>query len=285
MPGQIDLYHGLSGEFSRRITEKYSTSFSLAIRLLSPRIRQDIYNIYGFVRLADEIVDTFHDFPKEELFDRFETDVHLALQQGISVNPVLNSFQRTARRYNIHTSLVEDFLKSMRSDLHKQTYSPGELREYIYGSADVVGLMCLKVFVDGDEMSYLRLKPAAMRLGSAFQKVNFLRDLRDDMQELGRTYFPGMQHLKVTRREKERIIAEVRQDFKEAREGIRGLPSCAKLGVMTAYRYYLKLLSRLESMSPEDLKARRARVPDFIKIMIIVTTYLMYKFSLTRQSW
>ncbi len=145
--------------------------------------------------------------------------------------------------------------------------------------------MCLKVFVNGDEQAYLRLKPAAMKLGSAFQKVNFLRDLRDDMQDLGRTYFQGMHQNHVTRPEKERIIAEVRQDFKEAREGIRGLPSCAKLGVMTAYRYYLKLLSRLESMSPDDLKVKRARVPDFKKIMIIATTYLMYKFPLTRESW
>lgn len=279
MSTQFDLFHQLSAEFSRRVTEKYSTSFSIAVKLLSPSIRQDIYNIYGFVRFADEIVDTFHDFPKEQLLNRFEKDVFLAISSGISLNPILNSFQKTKRKYNIDDELIHAFLSSMRLDLNKQTYSEQEYRNYIYGSADAVGLMCLKVFVNGDDDEYQKLKAPAMALGSAFQKVNFLRDMNADVTELNRNYFPGMNLTHMTSSDKHKIIEDVKKDFRQAREGIRQLPDSCRLGVMTAYQYYMKLLSRLERVTPEEIKTQRIRVPDFKKIFIIASSYMSYKFS------
>ncbi len=285
MNSQVDLFHGVSGEISRRITERYSTSFSLAIRLLGSDIRQDIYNIYGFVRVADEIVDSFHNFPKEYLLDRFEEDMYYALETGISVNPVLNSFQYTVNKYKIDLQLIKDFMASMRLDLTKQNYSENEYKAYIYGSADVVGLMCLKVFVQGDEGAYQKLKSTAMCLGSAFQKVNFLRDMNNDYADLQRSYFPGFQPQSMTREDKELIIADVRNDFREARKGIRQLPDCARLGVLTAYRYYYKLLCRLERVTPEQLQTGRIRVPDLKKLFIIFTSYMIYKFSVNEKAW
>ncbi len=285
MSSQVDLFHRVSGEVSRRITERYSTSFSLAIRLLGTSIRQDIYNIYGFVRVADEIVDSFHNFPKEYLLDRFEEDMYHALATGISVNPVLNSFQHTVNTYKIDLQLIKDFMASMRLDLSKQTYSDTEYKQYIYGSADVVGLMCLKVFVHGDEEAYQKLKSTAMCLGSAFQKVNFLRDMNNDYADLQRSYFPGFQPQKMTKQDKELIIADVRNDFREARKGIRQLPDCARLGVLTAYRYYYKLLCRLERVTPEELTTGRIRVPDIKKLFIIFTSYMIYKFSVNEKTW
>lgn len=282
---QIDLFHKLSHDFSRRLTEKYSTSFSIAVKLLSPSIRQDIYNIYGFVRVADEIVDTFHQYPKEELLDRFENDVFHAITYGISTNPVLNSFQETKRKYRIEDELIHDFLASMRMDLHKQTYNEREYQQYIYGSADAVGLMCLKVFVNGDDQEYEKLKASAMRLGSAFQKVNFLRDLTNDLEELNRNYFPGVSTQLMTTTDKARILEEIRQDFKIARKGIKLLPHSSRLGVMIAYRYYFKLLRRLERVSPEQIKSQRIRIPDFKKLFIIVTSYMMYKLSIREEAW
>ncbi len=284
MKTQFDLYHDLSSEFSRRLTEKYSTSFSIAVRLLSPSIRQDIYNIYGFVRMADEIVDTFHEFPKEDLLNRFEEDVFHAITYGISLNPVLHSFQKTKRKYRIGDELIHAFLSSMRMDLNKQDYSDEEYRAYIYGSADVVGLMCLQVFVNGDDAEYAKLKESAMRLGSAFQKVNFLRDVDDDNNDLQRSYFPGINTNQLTSYDKNVIIEDVKNDFREARKGIEMLPDSARLGVMTAYRYYLKLLYRLERISPEEIRSRRIRIPDMKKLFIIATTYLMYKLSF-KEAW
>lgn len=285
MNTQLDLFHHVSGDFSRMLTKKYSTSFSLAIRLLSPEIRQDIYNIYGFVRLADEIVDTFHDFPKEYLLNRLEEDVAHAIHTGISYNPALNSFQKTVRRYDISKVLIDDFLLSMRKDLYKQTYDEEGYRNYIYGSADVVGLMCLKVFVSGDETEYQKLRPMAMCLGSAFQKVNFLRDFNADLVTLNRSYFPGLQNGKMTSVVKARIIEDIKNDFSEARKGIRLLPHTARLGVLTAYRYYMKLLYRLEQVPTEEIQHRRVRVPDLKKLFIIATSYIIYKLSLKEEAW
>lgn len=284
MSSQLDLFHHVSCDFSRMMTKKYSTSFSLAIRLLAPGIRQDIYNIYGFVRMADEIVDTFHDFPKEYLLNRLEEDVAHAITNGISVNPALNSFQKTVRRYNITKDLIDSFLLSMRLDLHKQTYVEDEYRNYIYGSADVVGLMCLKVFVNGDEAEYEKLKPMAMSLGSAFQKVNFLRDFNADVTELDRSYFPGLNG-RMSAMDKVKIIEDVKKDFREARIGIKLLPNSARLGVLTAYRYYMKLLHQLEQVPMEEIQSRRVRVPDLKKLFIIATSYLIYKFSLKEEAW
>lgn len=282
---QIDLFHNLSNDFSRRLTEKYSTSFSIAVKLLSPAIRQDIYNIYGFVRIADEIVDTFHDYPKEDLLDRFENDVFHAITYGISTNPVLNSFQQTKRKYRIEDELIHDFLSSMRMDLHKQSYNEKEYHQYIYGSADAVGLMCLKVFVNGDDQEYEKLKASAMRLGSAFQKVNFLRDMNADQEELNRNYFPGLNTSQMTTSDRTKILDEIKLDFSIARKGIQLLPHSSRLGVMIAYRYYYKLLRRLERVSLEQIKSQRIRIPDFKKIFIIVTSYMMYKLSIREEAW
>ncbi|MGB4846946.1 MAG: phytoene/squalene synthase family protein [Saprospiraceae bacterium] len=285
MNTQLDLFHKVSSDFSRLLTRKYSTSFSLAIRLLAPGIRQDIYNIYGFVRMADEIVDTFHDYPKEYLLNRLEEDVFHAITNGISVNPALNSFQKTVRRYNITKDLIDSFLFSMRLDLQKQTYGEDEYRNYIYGSADVVGLMCLKVFVDGNDDQYEKLKPMAMCLGSAFQKVNFLRDFNMDVNLLDRSYFPGVQEGRMSSIDKAKIIEDVKNDFREARKGIKLLPNTARLGVLTAYRYYMKLLHRLEKLPTEEIQNQRVRVPDLKKLLIIATSYLIYKFSLKEEAW
>ena len=201
------LFDSISSESSKIITKKYSTSFSIAVNLLSPNIREAIYNIYGFVRVADEIVDSFEEYPKEELLDRFEQEYRYSLKVGISTNPVINAFQRTVSKYHIDYALVESFLKSMRTDLEKQNYNnQKEIDDYIYGSADVVGLMCLKVFVQGDEERYNNLKESAMKLGSAFQKVNFLRDLNEDYENLNRSYFPNINPNNFTEADKARVL-------------------------------------------------------------------------------
>ena len=212
-----ELFDSVSNDCSKLVTKSYSTSFSLAVNMLSPKIRADIYNIYGFVRFADEIVDTFHDYNKEELMAHFERDYYMSKEQGISLNPILNSFQQTVNRYNIPEEMVQAFLKSMKADLHKTQYqTKAEYDEYIYGSADVVGLMCLKVFVDGDDKRYNELKDAAMRLGSAFQKVNFLRDLKADFEGLSRTYFPNTNLEALDETSKQQIIDDIEADFKKA---------------------------------------------------------------------
>ena len=279
MPLQVDLYHQLSGQFCRHVTRKYSTSFSLAIRLLSPAIRQDIYNIYGFVRIADEIVDSFHDYPKEQLLDRFEMEVYSSFEDGISLNPVINSFRQTARKYDIPKALIKSFMDSMRKDLYKQTYTVDEYHDYIYGSADVVGLMCLRVFVQGDNEKYEALRHPAMKLGSAFQKVNFLRDMKDDMEVLQRTYFPGVDPDHMTDHQKADIIHEVRKDLLAAYEGIRRLPADARLGVSIAYRYYKNLLEKIEKTKMEELRTNRVRIPNTNKLLIIAGSYIQHKIS------
>ena len=235
------IFDTISRKCSKEITESYSTSFSLATRMLSSEIRQDIYNIYGFVRLADEIVDSFHDYDKVALLDRFEDDLAYALQEKISTNPVLNAFQETVHRYEIDKEFIDAFMQSMRWDLSKKVYQTDEeYKKYIYGSADVVGLMCLRVFVKGDHKLFNELKSSAMALGSAFQKVNFLRDLKNDYEQLERSYFPNVDLKDLDEISKQKIIAEIEADFQKGLSGIFKLPDAAKFGVYTAYKYYLR---------------------------------------------
>lgn len=275
------IFDTISFECSQNVTKSYSTSFASAVKMLAPSIRQDIYNIYGFVRFADEIVDSFHDYNKENLFDLFEQDFYRALENKISLNPILNSFQHTVRKYDIPLELVDAFLKSMKLDLVKTEYkTTEEYQEYIYGSADVVGLMCLKVFVKGDEEKYEELKNGAMKLGSAFQKVNFLRDLKADFEGLSRTYFPNTNLNQLDEISKQHIISEIEADFAAGYEGILGLPLEAKFGVYTAYVYYKKLLSKLKKTPSAEIKNARIRVPDYEKFGLFAKCYFSYKLNI-----
>jgi len=233
------IFDIVSRECSKTVTNSYSTSFSLATKMLAPSIRQDIYNIYGFVRFADEIVDTFHDYDKEKLFTDFEIDLYKAIDSKISLNPILNSFQETVHKYSIQKELYNAFMDSMRLDLHKSEYlSMEEYKQYIYGSADVVGLMCLKVFVNGDDQRYNELKDSAMSLGSAFQKVNFLRDLKADYEDLSRSYFPNVDLSQLNEINKEQIIQEIEEDFNKGLKGIAHLPVEAKFGVIGFFEIF-----------------------------------------------
>lgn len=275
------IFDDVSENCSKTVTQLYSTSFSTATKMLGSSIRQDIYNIYGFVRFADEIVDTFHEYPKEAIFNDFERQMYLAIEQGISLNPILNSFQHTVNKYAIEPELYEAFMKSMRLDLHKKNYlSDAEYKEYIYGSADVVGLMCLRVFTNGDTKLYDRLKDSAMRLGSAFQKVNFLRDLKADFEGLDRTYFPNTDLKNLNETSKQQIIEEIEIDFAEARKGIIHLPIEARFGVFTAFRYYQKLLKKLKAVPSSKLKETRIRVSDYKKIELLARSYVKYRLNL-----
>lgn len=274
------LFDTVSFECSRSVTRAYSTSFSSAVRMLSSSIRQDIYNIYGFVRLADEIVDTFHDYNKEQLFAELEQGLDKALEQKISLNPVLNAFQHTVHNYGIPKSMINSFMKSMKQDLVKKDYkSFQEYNEYIYGSADVVGLMCLKVFTGNDTEKYEALKEPAMRLGSAFQKINFLRDLKADMEDLDRSYFPSLNLNEMDDDIKREIIEEIEGDLAAGYSGIVALPVEAKFGVYTAYVYYTMLLKKLKNTPPMEIKTRRIRVPDYQKVGLLAKCYLNYRFN------
>lgn len=253
----------------------------MAVGLLDKSIRQDVYNIYGFVRVADEIVDSFHDFPREDIFDRFEEDFELSLKMGVSANPVINAFINTLFKYNISISLVEAFMKSMRADISKSVYhNKKEIDEYIYGSADVVGLMCLKIFVMGDEAQYNELKGSAIKLGSAFQKVNFLRDLRQDYEELDRTYFPNVDPANFTDSDKKQIVQEILNDFKLAKVGMLKLPKQSRLGVYLAYKYYTHLLKKIINTPAISLKENRIRVSNPKKIFLLLQSYLIHKLHL-----
>lgn len=275
------LFDDVSFKCSKLVTKSYSTSFSLAVKMLAPSIREDIYNIYGFVRFADEIVDSFHGYQKEQLIQDFETDYYKALDSGISLNPILNAFQITVKKNNISDDLVQAFLKSMKMDLVKSEYNTkAEYDDYIYGSADVVGLMCLKVFVQGNQEKYDALKDEAMRLGSAFQKVNFLRDLKDDNLVLNRNYFPGVDLRSFDDEAKKAIIAEIDEDFKAAREGIKKLPLEAKFGVFTAYVYYKKLLNKLERTPSHKIGTSRIRVSNYSKAGLLAQSFVTYKLRL-----
>ncbi len=275
------IFDKVSYDCSKIVTESYSTSFSLATKMLAPSIRSHIYNIYGFVRFADEIVDTFHDYDKKELFDDFELQLKSALESKISLNPILNSFQHTYHTYKIPYHLVDSFMKSMRMDLTKNEYrTEEEYRAYIYGSADVVGLMCLKVFVKGNDPQYEALKESAMSLGSAFQKVNFLRDLKADFEELNRAYFPHANLKELDETSKEKIIQEIKADFAKGYGGILNLPTEAKFGVYTAYKYYYKLLNKLQNTPSLEIKNARIRVPNYQKFGLLAKSYVNYKLHL-----
>lgn len=275
------IFDKVSFECSRNVTKSYSTSFSTAVKMLAPSIRQDIYNIYGFVRFADEIVDSFHDYDKGNLLQSFEDNLHLALKDKISLNPILNSFQHTVTKYDIPMELIDAFMQSMKLDLVKNEYTTKqEYQAYIYGSADVVGLMCLKVFVKGNDDRYEELKHSAMRLGSAFQKVNFLRDLKTDFEDLNRTYFPDTDLNKLDELSKQKIVDEIEADFKEAYQGILHLPLEAKFGVYTAYVYYKKLLSKLKKTPSAEIKNTRIRVSDYQKLGLFAKCYVTYRLNI-----
>ena len=275
------LFDTVSRSCAKIVTQSYSTSFASATKMLSPSIRQDIYNIYGFVRFTDEIVDSFHEYDKAVLFKRFEQDLEHALTDKISLNPILNAFQETYHKYDIDKAHVDAFMKSMRLDLTKSEYlTDVEYKEYIYGSADVVGLMCLTVFVKGDKEKYNTLKESAMSLGSAFQKVNFLRDLKADFEGLSRTYFPNTNLKELDESSKQRIIAEIEEDFNKGLAGINKLPLEAKFGVYTAYRYYKKLLLKLKNTPSTEIKHTRIRVPDYVKFSLLARSYVKYRLNL-----
>jgi phytoene/squalene synthetase len=275
------LYDDVSFKCSKLVTKNYSTSFSMAVYMLSPTIRDAIYSIYGFVRFADEIVDSFHGFDKENLINEFEAEYYKTIERGISLNPILNSFQLTVKQYNITDDLIQAFLKSMKLDLIKSDYnSKAEYDDYIYGSADVVGLMCLKVFVAGDSERYNQLKSEAMRLGSAFQKVNFLRDLKDDNLLLNRNYFPGVDLNSFDEKAKTAIITEIKEDFQIAYQGIVKLPIEAKFGVYTAFVYYKKLLTKLENTPCHEIGNARIRVSNYTKAGLLAQSFVTYKLKL-----
>jgi len=275
------LFDTVSYQCSKIVTKSYSTSFSLATKMLSKSIREDIYNIYGFVRLADEIVDSFHDYDKEELFKNFTRDLEDSLKNRISLNPILNSFQYTYHKYGIDKQYVDAFMTSMRLDLYKSKYvTEEEIKTYIYGSADVVGLMCLKVFVKGNNSKFNQLKNSAMSLGSAFQKVNFLRDLKADYDGLNRSYFPNIDLNNLDENSKKEIINDIEQDFKKGLQGIKMLPIEAKFGVFMAYRYYHQLLKKLKKTPALKLKSARVRVANHKKIELLMRSYVKYQLNL-----
>lgn len=276
----LNLYNQVCTECSKLITNRYSTSFSLGIRMFDQRFRDPIYAVYGFVRFADEIVDTFHDYPKAELLARFKADTYQAIEEGISLNPVLQSFQLVVHQYKIERELIEAFLRSMEMDLHFETYGQALYEEYIYGSAEVVGLMCLRVFCEGDEAEYERLKSPARSLGSAFQKINFLRDIKSDYDDRGRVYFPDVDFTHFTNLEKRAIEADIERDFNAALVGIRQLPEGARLGVLLAYRYYVKLFDKIRRAPAEKVAGERIRVNDGRKIMLLFSSALRHSLNL-----
>ena len=275
----IELYHKISVDASKNVTQLYSTSFSMGIKLLDKNIHDAIFSIYGFVRLADEIVDTFHDYPKSEMLQEFKEETYKALDRKISVNPILHAFQMVVNKYSIDRDLIDKFLLSMEQDLNDIQYSSVGYKEYIVGSAEVVGLMCLKVFVNGDNDLYFKLEEPARKLGAAFQKINFLRDVKADYQELGRTYFPGVDLEKFTPDEKLKIEEDIQDDFECALEGIIKLPSSSKLGVYVAYRYYFSLFKKIKKVSSDRLMEERIRVPNTKKILITFKSMFQNQFN------
>ena len=276
----VYLFHNATQRCSRLITEHYSTSFSSAVRLLHEDLRNPIYNIYGFVRFADEIVDSFHKYDRGALLAEFREDTYAAIEKGISLNPVLNSFQITVNTYRIEKSLIGSFFKSMEMDLQKQEFDKTLYEMYIYGSAEVVGLMCLRVFCEGDENRYEKLKPYARSLGSAFQKVNFLRDISSDYGDLDRRYFPGFESDNFDNRMKRRIEEEITQEFKHAYEGIRLLPLKARFGVYVSYKYYWSLFRKIKGIQSSHILVKRIRIPNYRKWMILARAGLKNQLKL-----
>jgi len=265
----FQLFEKTAADCSKNVTQTYSTSFSLGIRTLHPRFHAPIYGIYGMVRYADEIVDTFHNYDKKYLLEKFKRDTYEAIESGISLNPILFSFQKVVNDFRIPMDLIEAFFKSMETDLFKVSYDKVDYQEYIYGSAEVVGLMCLKVFAEGDDELYHRLIQPAKALGAAFQKVNFLRDMNSDAKDRGRVYFPGIDFDNFEDRAKKQIEREVANDFREAYNGILNLPVGAREGVLLAYNYYQALFHNIQRVSVEQLKKSRIRVPDIRKLLIL----------------
>ncbi len=270
----FQLYESVCAECSRLITQRYSTSFSLGIRVFAKRFRMPVYAIYGFVRFADEIVDTFHGHDKADLLERFRTETYRAIDERISLNPVLHAFQETVNRYGIERELIDAFLDSMEMDLHFHTYEDHLYKRYIYGSAEVVGLMCLRVFCHDRPGQYEELTPSACALGSAFQKVNFLRDMKSDYAERGRVYFPGVDFSRFDDDAKREIEADIKRDFDHAYEGIVRLPKGARFGVYLAYRYYLSLFYKICDASSSRVADSRIRVPDSRKMVILAKSAL-----------
>jgi len=275
----MDLFTRNALDCGRVTTRNYSTSFSMGVRTLDKKYRPAIYAIYGFVRFADEIVDTFHDQDKETLLADFKTRTYAAIDAGFSTNPILHGFQWVTNVYGIERDLIDAFLHSMEMDLHKSRFSDEEYRRYIYGSAEVVGLMCLRVFYTGRDKEYQQLLPAARKLGEAFQKVNFLRDIRSDIDDRGRVYFPEVDLTEFSAKDKTIIEQEIRADFQEALAGIRSLDKKVRLGVYLAYRYYLELLRKIERAAPEELHNQRFRVPNIQKLSLFPRCYLRNKFN------
>lgn len=268
------LFDTYSFDASKNVTKAYSTSFYAGVRCLDKKIRNDVHAIYGLVRLADEIVDSFHDYDKETLLKEFEDATFEAIERKISINPILNAFQTTVNKYEIDHDLIRKFFHSMNMDLTPQEYTREKFDEYILGSAEVVGLMCLKIFVYGDEKEYQSLKPAAMKLGSAFQKINFLRDLKDDYNQLGRIYFPNIDTESMTAEDKKHIEDEIDKEFKEAYEGIKRLPKSSRFGVYLSFVYYTTLLKRIKRKSSNDLLTQRIRVPNKVKALLFAKSYV-----------
>jgi phytoene/squalene synthetase len=274
------LFDKVSVECSKLTTKTYSTSFSLGILFLARDLRNPIYAIYGFVRFADEIVDSFHGYNKKELLAGFREDTYKALEDKISLNPVLNAFQAVVHQYGIDRKWIDIFLDSMEMDLHHQTYNEESYKKYILGSAEAVGLMCLYVFTNGDIASYDKLNPYAMRLGAAFQKVNFLRDVQADNLELGRTYFPSINLVNFSKAEKEKIEKEIEADFMEALKGIKMLPASSKKGVYLAYYYYWVLFKKIKALPAEKILRERIRIPNFQKLVLMVESNLKYQLNI-----
>lgn len=276
----IDLYRKISFKSSQIITRNYSTSFSLGIWLMNRKLHEPIYAIYGFVRLTDEIVDTFHNYNKQLLFNEFKMDTYKAIENGISLNPVLNCFQEVVREYNIDNELIECFLNSMEMDLVKKDYSDAEYNQYILGSAEVVGLMCLKVFCNGNKEQYLQLKPMAMKLGAAFQKINFLRDVKADFETLGRTYFPGIEIGNLNNEQKKILEEDIENDFREGYRGIIQLPKSSRFGVYMAYVYYYTLFKKIKALAPSKILSQRIRVADTEKYFLLLRSYVLHSFNI-----
>jgi len=276
----IDLHQEVSMKCSRLTTKAYSTSFALGIRFLAKDLRDPIYAVYGFVRFADEIVDTFHGYDKKTLLKKFKEDTDHAIDIGISLNPILHSFQKVVNKYGIDRGCIETFLESMRMDLFKREFSTGEYEEYIHGSAQVVGLMCLSVFVRGNAAEYKRLKPFAMKLGSAFQKINFLRDIQADYSDLGRSYFPGVEVKEFNDDYKKEIEADIEKDFKMGYTGIKQLPRDTRFGVLIAYVYYYQLFLKIKRKHPHDIMSGRVRISNQRKFALLCGSYVKHSFNL-----
>jgi phytoene/squalene synthetase len=276
----MELFDRVSSQCSRITTHLYSTSFSLGINCLHKRLRDPIYAIYGFVRFADEIVDTFHAYDKEDLLSRFKADTYRAVQERISLNPILHSFQATVNRYNIDRCLIDQFLKSMELDLRKKNYDTDEIKEYISGSAEVVGLMCLRVFCEGKDALFNKLAPHARSLGSAFQKVNFLRDLNADFHGLGRIYFPSIKMNQWNACSKTDVEKSIDKDFNNALEGIKKLPRSSRLGVYVAYVYYKSLFKKIKNTSAEVVLHQRIRIPNSDKARLFAYSFVKHQLNL-----